>query len=430
MGLTSWSRGSVLGVFALSVILLAVSLQSPSNSGAAEIVDRGAPRPEVSKPDKSLASRSPLYASPASADAYWTPERMEAAKPADNTPAASSLDLPDFGADATTSAATGDFTPTNVDAFPQRIQGKIFFRVNGNDYTCSGTVVESAKKNVVFTAGHCVYDQTYGYVSQLIFVPGYASGTTKYKVYNATFVYTTTPWINSGTNSYDIGVVSLDQPIQNALGARQIAFNPEPSRGKYYPAGNEYTIFGYPSKPSQLFDGETLRGCRVAIDGFDTSPPNVVPYPMAANPCLMQQGASGGGWITLGNYLNSVVSYGYCDNIASTCGTIFGPYFSGAAKGLYALAGGSPAPTVKVISAPPRIVKKRRVSFRFGGSAATLISFVCKLDAQKPVGCSSKISINNLRQGKHTLRVRSIDQTGKLSRKQVVKTFRVALRKR
>jgi hypothetical protein len=415
-----------------AAVLAAMLFTSSSPAAAATIVSQGAPPPKVSKVDGSGVS-SVTFRRSASTDRYWTRERLISAKPADNLPPAASFDLPDFGADASASAATGDFTPGNVTDFPQRIHGKIFFKLGDDAYSCSGTVVDSANRNVVFTAGHCLYDQTeHRYVDKLVFIPGYENGIAPFKapldVIDATDGKVPNQWIKTGTNSYDIAVLGLAQPVQKALGSRQIAFDLNPALSKT--KGREYTIYGYPSQPSNLFDGEILRGCRVAFSGFDKSTGNVTPYPMSGSPCLMEQGASGGGWITLGNYLNSVVSYGYCDEQPSACGFIFGPYFSNAAKSLYVSAGGSPAPMIKLAKAPPKVVRKRAVNFKFKGSAATLIGFVCRLDKQRKVNCASKISIRRLRPGRHILRAWAVDQTGHLSKKKVVRRFRVVLPRR
>ena len=416
----------MVGAVALAAVLAATSFSFSSNASAAEIVDNG-PTPTVSKVSTANVVGETV-ASPAAAEEFWTPERMAAAEPVPMpTPAASSLDIPDFDTgDASASAATGDFTPGNVTQFPQVVHGKIFFKVGANTYTCSGTVIESKGKNVVFTAGHCVFDlDTKTFATNLAFVPAYENGNDPLGFASAAALYTTPQWATQGANAYDIGVAVLDQPAQTALGSRKIAFDLADILGSL--KNLEYTIYGYPSKPNPPYDGEILRGCHSKFNSFDSTQ-GLKPFPMAANPCYMQQGVSGGGWVTLGNYVNSVVSYGYCDNLPNTCGVIFGPYVSNAAKSLYLKAGGSPAPTVRVLSAPPKVVRKRSVSFKFGGSAATLLGFICKLDRQKAVPCSSKISIKRLSRGKHTLKVQAVDQTGKRSRKVIKRSFRVAVR--
>ncbi|MCG5214265.1 hypothetical protein [Streptosporangium sp. KLBMP 9127] len=55
--------------------------------------------------------------------------------------------------------------------------GRVFFEVDGKPYYCSGSVVESKYKNLVATAGHCVYDTDKNKpVQNFVFIPGYHQG--------------------------------------------------------------------------------------------------------------------------------------------------------------------------------------------------------------------------------------------------------------
>lgn len=406
----------VAGAFVLTAALLFTSISSVSFAGAAGITNLGSVPPKASKVGTSKVDFETL-ATPAAADRI-TKEEMLNAIPADGPDPSGAFDIPGFDG-ATASAATGDYTPGKVTSFPNRIHGKIFFKVGDATYSCSGTVIDSKGRNVVITAGHCVYDvETGAYVSPLVFLPGYENGEALGQ-YFATGLGTTDAW-KQGNQSYDIGIITLDTPVQSVYGSRQIAFDLNMNN-------RQVNILGYPSKPSPRFNGEVLQGCKAAIRYIDNA--QSLPYPLGAKPCYMQQGSSGGGWVTLGNYVSSVVSYGYCDSDPRACGLMFGPVFSSAAKGLYQLAGGSSAPTVKLRGAPPKVVRKRKVTFSFTGTAATLIGFRCKLDRQRWVNCSSKISITRLSPGKHTLRVRAVDQMGVQSKKQIVRSFRVKLRR-
>ncbi len=104
----------------------------------------------------------------------------------------------------------GDFTPGNVTEFPQRVHGKIFLGLGADTYFCSGTVVESARKNVVVTAGHCLFNQpTTTWFEQIAFVPGYENKTEPYGIFAGKRWFTTQRWIDHGDHSYDIGLVVL-----------------------------------------------------------------------------------------------------------------------------------------------------------------------------------------------------------------------------
>ncbi|MFI6788407.1 trypsin-like serine peptidase [Nonomuraea sp. NPDC050383] len=64
--------------------------------------------------------------------------------------------------------------------------GKVFFEGrDGKLYWCSGTSIQSQYRNLVATAGHCVYDMAANneVVSRWVFVPGYYQGKTPFGVY-------------------------------------------------------------------------------------------------------------------------------------------------------------------------------------------------------------------------------------------------------
>jgi V8-like Glu-specific endopeptidase len=69
--------------------------------------------------------------------------------------------------------------------FPKTI-GKVFFEGrDGKLYWCSGTSIQSKYRNLVATAGHCVYDikANQETVSRWVFVPGYYQGKAPWGVY-------------------------------------------------------------------------------------------------------------------------------------------------------------------------------------------------------------------------------------------------------
>jgi len=361
-----------------------------------------------------------VKASPGQVESSWTRADFQAARPPQlPVPTENTFDVPQFP-DASVSAATGDFIPPDSSKLPERLHGKVFFRIGSNRYACSGTLVSSAKGNSVYTAGHCVYDaDTKQFVTEFIFVPGYNQGAEPFGEYAATSLATTQGWANRGDLSYDIGVASLDgTPAADLGGSEKVAFNQST-------AGRDYTIYGYPADPQPLYDGEQLIGCRSESTGRDTgSPPTIVAYP-----CNMSHGASGGSWMS-GGYLNAVFSYIYCDDSPKTCGYVFASYFSNAAKALYTsdTVGGSVEPTVKVKYSPPKIVRKRKVIVKLGGSGSTPLTYRCKFDTQSYVDCGARVTISRLTPGKHKLKVRSIDQTDRLSPGTKTVKFRVSLK--
>lgn len=351
----------------------------------------------------------------------WTTEDLLAARPAAMPkPPAAAFDVPDL--DASVSARSGDFYPPDPTAYPERLHGKVFFSLGDARYQCSGTLVDSRHGNVVYTAGHCVWDkETKAWVNDLVFIPGYQDGTSPFATYAATSLSSPKGYVNHDDFSYDIGMITLaGTPEADLGGSRQIAFNLRAT-------GRRYKVYGYPAAPDPPYNGEKLVGCRSTVATRDKGRPS----PIGITPCNMQQGASGGGWITDGNYLNSITSYTYCASDPDLCGFLFGPYFSKAAKALYTskASGGSVTPSLRLRSAPRRKVRKRRVHFKFGGTGSTPISFLCKYDRRKYVSCDARTSIRRLTVGRHTLKVRSIDQTGRRSKRKITRVFRVVRKK-
>jgi V8-like Glu-specific endopeptidase len=63
------------------------------------------------------------------------------------------------------------------------------------------------------TAGHCVYDQTYGWATDIKVVPGYENGNEPYgNAYRGTLL-SWTAWTSSGDWNHDMGVIELDRPV-------------------------------------------------------------------------------------------------------------------------------------------------------------------------------------------------------------------------
>ncbi|MGK2931622.1 MAG: trypsin-like serine peptidase [Solirubrobacterales bacterium] len=350
----------------------------------------------------------------------WSRQDLLSARPVPMpAPPGASFDIPAF--DAGVSARSGPFYPRDVTRYPERLHGKVFFSQGLNRYQCSGTLVSSANRNVVYTAGHCVWDVlTKQWMQNFVFIPGYADGATPFNIYAATTLSTPSGYSRDGNLDYDVGLVTVDgDPETDLGGSRQIAFNlPQFDR--------DYTLYGYPADPDPPYDGERLAGCRSTAVLRGTSTPRTV----GAAPCDMRKGASGGGWITDGNYLASLTSYTLCENRPDLCDVLWGPSFSKAARALYTskAAGGGITPTIKLKFTPPKVVRKRSALFKFGGTASTPLRFRCRLDRKRFSDCGKRTVLRGLTAGRHVLRVRSTDQTGQPSRKTLKITFRVVLK--
>jgi V8-like Glu-specific endopeptidase len=255
---------------------------------------------------------------------FWTPARMESARPLSGRP-------PGTGGGATASAAakvSAAFETVPDPTAPlTRQNGAIFIVLGfGGIGRCSGTSVSSPNLSVVFTAGHCIREGRHWLGSKWVFVPGYHYGQRPFGVFQAKWLDTPPQWL-SGDENYDVGaaVVSRNERGQRlgaAVGGAKIAWELSPNQA--------FDVYGYPVAPP--FNGTTLRHCpQTPFEGHDLLS-FLFPGPLnLAVECNVTGGASGGGWFTPDGRLNSVTTYGYPDDPA----TDFGPYFGGEVKKLY-----------------------------------------------------------------------------------------------
>lgn len=308
---------------------------------------------------------------------------------------------------------------------PRSAHGRIFFQKVGSDayYSCSGTVVQSRQRNFVLTAGHCVYDLgTADFNQRLIFVPAYRDGQAPFGQFPAESRYTTSGWVSGSGTGHDIGAITLSEPVQDIVGGRPIDFDFDPRKRP------RLTIFGYPAQPAPTYNGEAPIVCDSEyVPGINTG----TPPSLAAAPCDMQQGSSGGGWINAAGYLVSVVSHGYCDSEPSTCGIIFGPRLGENAAKIYRRAGGSEPPKLTLVRGPRARLSARRAAFSLRVRASTPVKLECRFSgpgyhkvAKRGFRrCGRRPTYRNLKRGRYVFRVRLIDQAGR--RTNLRRAFRV-----
>jgi V8-like Glu-specific endopeptidase len=267
--------------------------------------------------------------------AYWTPKRMENAKPLDVV-ARPGGDTSRSGGTASPSSATVAYTSyelTDTYSFPNRVHGKVFFTRPGvGNFVCSGTVVDARNRATVITAGHCVLDAG-RWSTNFAFAPGYGHllgiANAPYGVWAASGEAAPQPWVDSQNLRFDVGAAVLARDVsgrslQDVVGARGVAFNQTVSQS--------FRSYGYPAQPSSehAFDGMALWAC-------DSSPPVADNPTSASGPstmgigCDMTGGSSGGGWVTGAGRLNGLNSYRYTNQPD----LMYGPYFGPTIKALY-----------------------------------------------------------------------------------------------
>ncbi|MFD6100984.1 trypsin-like serine peptidase [Nocardiopsis flavescens] len=272
---------------------------------------------------------------------YWTPERMAAALPisellAQTLPgAADVIPRPEPEHQA---APRDDSTGERWTAGGRvvRTTGKVFLTMDGRDFTCSASVVDSPNRSTVVTAGHCAKDGTGSWARNWTFVPAFSDGSSPYGRYTARDLLVSPEWSKRADDSFDLAVAVLNtdggRTVQNEVGAQRISFDTwTDTRVR---EGVQVYSFGYPA--ASPYNGRELHYCSGATRA-DTGG-------TTANGmrCGMTQGSSGGPWLTgfdpatgVGT-VSSVVSFKYADDRR----TQFGPRFGAEARKLYDHASG------------------------------------------------------------------------------------------
>ena len=226
------------------------------------------------------------------------------------------------------SAKSATVPVADPSAFPYRVQGKVFFVAGKFLFSCSATVVDTPNQSVVFTAGHCVNSggpSTKWYTKHWAFIPGYRYNHRPYGTFVANELWSSTPWARSTNFNFDFAAAVLlrngrGQRVARAVGSRGFATGE--SRAQLFDA------FGYPA--ARGFDGQSLWECQSPYLRDDPRPAGPGPRPVGIA-CDLPEGASGGGWIIDGEFLNSLTSFGYDDLPEET----YGPYFGQAAWRFY-----------------------------------------------------------------------------------------------
>ena len=124
--------------------------------------------------------------------AYWTPARMQAARPRDFAfdsvrgfhPAAKP-----GGGGGGGGAVTGASWPASASDPITRATGRVVFSMGGGDWICSGSVATDTRSgfSTVLTAGHCVVDSDTGeFATNWMFIPAFDLAPT-YTCANATY---------------------------------------------------------------------------------------------------------------------------------------------------------------------------------------------------------------------------------------------------
>jgi hypothetical protein len=253
---------------------------------------------------------------------YWTPARMQSARPLDLVVGRAGSSNLRLGRPAP--AASASFLAVATpEAPPYSVNGRIFIRIHGRRGYCSGTAIDSPTRQLVLTAGHCVNAGADFHGSlwyrDLLFVPAYTAGKAPFGAFAARRkkIFAAPQWTNHSNSDFDVGAF-LTAPNNQGVnvadavgGGAAIALD--------LPRNQRFESFGYPGNVRRM------QGCNSTYRGDDRAS-----YPFPGPPtlgigCHWAPGASGGGWlIEGGTQINGLNSYLYLGDRSRT----YGPYFS------------------------------------------------------------------------------------------------------
>ena len=358
-------RWLLLPVVAVALVLL-LSVTPVRTEAQSETNQDNPQAEEVVSSEPVLSARSAEEV-----EEYWTPQRMRKAKPADGSvpegPESASSESPpvpqgeagemppappDGDGSSVSTVSSAEIQPqaqssdgytypfpftryevfADYQEFPYSTNGRIFYTKNGKNFTCSGTVLNSANKSVVWTAGHCVHRGRGGaFHTNWAFVPAYKDGERPFGTWSAHSLFALKGWTDKSSPRHDLGAAVInpgndfsDDNIANVVGGMGIRWNRSPVQ--------HFHAFGYPK--ASPFNGQRLQLCTASYATSDT-PGSVAGPATIGIGCDVTGGASGGGWIMdfsgSGGWVNSVHKYSKSSQPLAE----YGPYHGNGAKNLF-----------------------------------------------------------------------------------------------
>ncbi|MFD1937023.1 hypothetical protein ACFSKW_36695 [Nonomuraea mangrovi] len=236
--------------------------------------------------------------------------------------------------------------------------GKVFFvGADGQPHWCTGTAVQSNYRNLVATAGHCVYDtqRAGAALDKWVFVPGYSEGTTPsglyvgkqavahydfgvYADYDRDFAFVN---VYNGVVSSSSGVLTDTGRLVDSVGGLGFRYNQPPS--------SSVDVFGYPAGPNPDGTGRPYTGQTLEQSTGSTFPVRL--SDLAADQAIgvdspfPGEGSLGSSWLyhyskdSGTGYLNGITI-----SVSDTDGdgrydTGVSPYFDGEVAAVYSAAG-------------------------------------------------------------------------------------------
>jgi hypothetical protein len=205
--------------------------------------------------------------------------------------------------------------------------GKVFYHdpADGKDHACSGGAVNSGKKRLAWTAGHCVHGGPGGqWMTNWAFDPGYQFGPGPAGVFPAFQLWAQSGWVDSGDRHFDYAVAitqinASGSRLVDSVGGNGLIINP----GRPF-----VTAIAY---PVNFNNGEQQAFCQGTL-----SARSIFNSDQQLN-CDLRFGASGGPWLQ--NYgdngLGDIVSNQSYSLNSDGSGPEYGPYYDSDTAALY-----------------------------------------------------------------------------------------------
>ncbi|MFI9200282.1 trypsin-like serine peptidase [Streptomyces sp. NPDC053048] len=261
---------------------------------------------------------------------YWTAERMRNAIPLSDTagtPAQDRRQQPAGKAGSVPPAAPSAGNRADLRVTESAAVGKVFFHNprDGKNYSCSASALNSASKQLVLTAGHCVHGGRGGtWMTNWTYVPRYRDGNRPFGTFSAKQLRTFNTWIDRSDLGRDVGMVTTwplnGRKLVNVTGGHGLSWN--------YNRSQDITALAYPSNKG---GGKLQWYCqgRTSAAGWNLK-----------IKCGFGPGASGGPWL---RQYNNSSGLGYANGVMSTLrsdGYNESPYFDNGVKGMLDAQGG------------------------------------------------------------------------------------------
>lgn len=139
-------------------------------------------------------------------------------------------------------------TPTAEPTVRGKRVGALFSHDIKGDHFCTASAVDSPGRNLIITAAHCVHSGAGGgYVSDLVFVPGYRHGNAPYGIWKVKAEFVDDRWASDSDPDLDFGFAVVEphdgKNIEDVLGSNLLGVN----QG----FGNIVRVTGYPTSSDE-----------------------------------------------------------------------------------------------------------------------------------------------------------------------------------